>query len=160
MLYTNYYFDMDGVLCNLDKRFYEMTGIDTNTFHTFDKSEKERIKSDLFTYEFFRNLEPFQFMLDRLLLLKNADVHPVKILTATGHINVDEVKQAKRDWIAQHVGEIDIIFVDKVQNKGKILVGAVGHHHLFDDRVAAIDSWRAMDNFNPGLRATATLITM
>lgn len=160
MLYTNYYFDMDGVLCNLDKRFYEMTGIDTTAFHTFDKSEKERIKSDLFTYDFFRNLEPIQVMLDQLLTLKNADIHPVKILTATGHINVEDVKRAKKDWIAEHVGNIEIIFVDKVQNKGKILVGADGHHHLFDDRVAAIDSWRAMDKFNPGLRATATLITM
>ena len=159
-MHTNYYFDMDGVLCNLDKRFYEMTGIDSNAFHTFDKSEKERIKSDLFTYDFFRSFDPFSSMLHVLNEYRARENNIVRILTATGHINVEDVKRAKKDWIAEHVGNIEIIFVDKVQNKGKILVGALGHHHLFDDRQKAIDSWVAMNKNDLSLIATATLITM
>lgn len=159
-MHTNYYFDMDGVLCNLDKRLYEMTGIDSNAFHTFDKSEKERIKSDLFTYDFFRSFDPFSSMLQVLNEYRAKESNIVRILTATGHINVEEVKRAKKDWIAEHVGDIEIIFVDKVQNKGKILVGAAGHHHLFDDRQKAIDSWVAMNKNDMSLIATATLITM
>ena len=159
-MHTNYYFDMDGVLCNLDKRFYEMTGIDSNVFHTFDKSEKERIKSDLFTYDFFRSFDPFASMVQVLNEYRSQESSIVRILTATGHINVEEVKRAKKDWIAEHVGDIEIIFVDKVQNKGKILEGASGHHHLFDDRQKAIDSWVAMNKNDLSLIATATLITM
>ena len=90
-MHTNYYFDMDCVLCNLDKRFYEMTGIDSNAFHTFDKSEKERIKSDLFTYDFFRSFDPFSNMLQVLNEYRAQQSNIVRILTATGHINVEEV---------------------------------------------------------------------
>ena len=156
---TTFYFDMDGVLCNLEKSFVQCTSISIDKFQKFSKEEKDKIKQEVFTYDFFRSFEPHIKMVNAAMSAMREGI-PTKILTATGHINVDQVKAAKREWILKHLGDVEIIFVDKVQNKGSILHGLTDHHHLYDDRQAAIDSWLKMDDAHPGLIATATLVTM
>lgn len=152
-----YYFDMDGTICDLERSFVDRTGIPISSFSAMTKEEKGVIKKDLFTREFFASLQPLDAMLDTLHALHRSG-RLVKILTATGHNNVESVKAGKRDWVKQHIGDhIQIIFVDKIQHKGEILKSvAGGHHHLFDDRQAAIGLEAQKHNTN--IKVTATLV--
>ncbi len=155
-----YYFDMDGTICDLERSFVDRTGIPISTFSAMSKEEKDVIKKDLFTREFFASLHPLDAMLGALKALHHSG-RLVKILTATGHNNVNSVKAGKRDWVNEHIGDrVQIIFVDKVQHKGEILKSAVsGHHHLFDDRPAAIESWLEAQKHNKSIKVTATLVS-
>ena len=155
-----YYFDMDGTICDLERSFVDRTGIPISSFSAMTKEEKDVIKKDLFTREFFASLQPLDAMLDTLQCLHQSG-RLVKILTATGHNNVESVKAGKRDWVKQHIGDhVQIIFVDKVQYKGEILKSvAGGHHHLFDDRLVAIESWLEAQKHNKSIKVTATLVS-
>ena len=154
-----YYFDMDGTICDLERSFVDRTGIPISSFSAMSKEEKDVIKKELFTREFFASLQPLDAMLGVLNTLYCYG-RSVKILTATGHNNVNAVKAGKRDWIKKHVSDdVEIIFVDKVQHKGQILKSvADGHHHLFDDRPSAIESWLEAQKHNANIKVTATLV--
>lgn len=155
-----YYFDMDGTICDLERSVVDRTGIPISSFSAMTKDEKDVIKKDLFTREFFASLRPLDAMLDTLLALHHSG-RLVKILTATGHNNVESVKAGKRDWVKQYIGDrVQIIFVDKVQHKGEILKSvAAGHHHLFDDRRVAIESWLEAQKHSKSIKVTATLVS-
>jgi len=73
------------------------------------------------------------------MLADNIEV--ADILSASGWINADEVRRAKLDWIAEHVGEIEVKFVDKVEMKGEHVDSNIDVHILVDDRQKAIDAW-------------------
>ena len=73
------------------------------------------------------------------------------ILSAVGDSShVEEIKRAKTEWIREHIcKEIEILFVDKVENKYTKMVpsGDDVIHVLVDDREKAIDSWNAHGGF-------------
>ena len=62
-------------------------------------------------------------------------------MSASGRINRDEVIQAKRDWLMLHVGDINAMFVDKVEMKSERMDRSIVNNILIDDRQIAIDAW-------------------
>lgn len=144
------YFDMDGVLCDWVESFKRNCDIDLEVFQSLSKEEKFKIKETLFGYEFFRTMKPIEKGLDLFRTTKTGTDN-IFILSAVGDSShVEEIKRAKTEWIREHIcKEIEILFVDKVENKYTKMVpsGDDVIHVLVDDREKAIDSWNAHGGF-------------
>lgn len=136
-------FDMDGVLCDWVHAFESNCDIPLEVFNNMATAEKNAIKETLFTYDFFRNMRPIARGMQMLAAEMRAKLTEVDILSASGWINAEEVRRAKLDWIAEHIGEIDVKFVDKVEMKGQHVDANYSVHILVDDRQKAIDAWNA-----------------
>lgn len=138
---TKVNFDMDGVLCDWVHAFESNCDIPLEVFNTMATAEKNAIKESLFTYDFFRNMRPIAKGMQMLAAEMKAHSTDVCILSASGWINADEVRRAKLDWIAEHIGEIEVKFVDKVEMKGQHVDNSYFINILVDDRQKAIDAW-------------------
>lgn len=135
-----YYFDMDGVLADWVQQYNSVSDMPLEEFSALSREAREQVKIELFNYDFFYNMQPIQSGLD-LLLEKIEQGFDVCILSASGRINRDEVIQAKRDWLMLHVGDINAMFVDKVEMKSERMDRSIVNNILIDDRQIAIDAW-------------------
>ena len=137
---TKVSYDMDGVLCDWVHAFESNCDIPLEVFNTMATAEKNAIKETLFTYDFFRNMRPIAKGM-QMLASSIANEHAVDILSASGWINADEIRRAKLEWAAEHIGDIEVNFVDKVEMKGEHVDSSYATHILVDDRQKAIDAW-------------------
>lgn len=135
-----YYFDMDGVLADWVDQYNSVSDMPLSEFNSLSREDRELIKMDLFDYNFFYNMQPIQSGLD-LLNEKINQGFDVCILSASGRVNRDEVIRAKKDWILLHIGNINAMFVDKVEMKSQKMDQNIAENILIDDRQIAIDAW-------------------
>ena len=148
------YFDMDGVLCDWVKGFESLTDIKVVDFNLMTKETKNRIKQQYFTYELFYNLEPFLTTLEIVKLLLQTNVE-VKICTAVGYFNTEQIKQAKQEWVKKYLGDVGIVFVDKIENKYEAMSKDINFNdydvvNLFDDRDKAVDAFNKKCEYTQG----------
>lgn len=147
---TIIYFDMDGVLADFATRYIHQSYFKGSypslfQFSALDKSKKDEIKEELFTYDFFRNMPPLQKGLDLLKYYQSKYEHVV-ILSATSDISrAAEIEQAKRDWLKEHIGDIPAYFSKKAETKYETmeLFPSFTNHILVDDRDKSLDPWIA-----------------
>jgi len=85
------YVDMDGVLCQFKKKFYEEIIINPS------------IKFPQATYGFFANLEPHELMVALYKSLAEQKTLDVHILTAPSYLN-PLCYTEKRVWVEKHLG--------------------------------------------------------
>lgn len=136
---------MDGVLCDWVKGYESLENMPSlEELNNMPKTKKNKLKKTFYTYDFFKNLEPivkgFRLLAN---LIDNGD--EVCICTATGTINTEEVKRAKLDWVREYIGNVEVKFVDKVEQKSVHIEGDY-IHILIDDRQKAIDAWEKHSN--------------
>ena len=114
-------------------------------FSKLPKEEKDAIKEELFTYDFFRYMQPL-FKGIELLKYYQKNYPNVVILSAIGSSShSDEIERAKREWLEEHIGNITAHFVNKTEDKFNItkLYPSFSNHLLVDDRTKAVDPWIA-----------------
>lgn len=156
---TIVYFDMDGVIADFNLAYHDTNILRSKEerfpvmmeFSKLPSKQKDVIKEELFTYSFFRKMKPIQKGLDLLEYYRKKYDHVV-ILSAIGNTSkVIEIEQAKRDWLEEHVGNIESHFVNKTENKFEItkLYPEYQNHILIDDREKSIDPW--IDNGGIGI---------
>jgi ABC-type sugar transport system substrate-binding protein len=76
----------------------------------------------------------------------------IVILSAAGDSsNAEEIERAKREWIKEHIGDVEVHIVDKAENKFTVTkqYPQFQNHMLIDDRKKAIDPW--IDNGGIGI---------
>jgi phosphoglycolate phosphatase-like HAD superfamily hydrolase len=136
------YFDMDGVLCDWVEMFNCVAKVDLEEFNAMSKAEKFKMKEELFGYEFFREMKGIKKGLNMIkeFMISHENVF---ILSAVGDSShVDAIAKAKIEWIREYVcPKIEIMFVDKVENKHRMKKEGFDCHILVDDRERAIDAW-------------------
>ena len=131
---------MDGVLADWVDQYNSVSDMPLSEFNSLSREDRELIKMDLFDYNFFYNMQPIQSGLD-LLNEKINQGFDVCILSESGRVNHDEVIRAKKDWISLHIGNINAMFVDKVEMKSQKMDQNIAENILIDDRQIAIDAW-------------------
>ncbi len=137
------FFDLDGVLADWERAYKANCNIPLKTFSNMSKAEKNAVKEKLFDYLFFYEMRPITSGMDLYRSFVNAGV-PVAILSATGHINKDEVARAKIHWVADNLGgDVRLILVDKVEQKSQYVDPNYRTCILVDDRQKAVDAWEA-----------------
>lgn len=135
------YFDMDGVIADWEAAYNAVAPMPLEEFSALSREEREVIKRDLFTYEFFANMRPIDAGMDVVRAFMNRGLN-VTLLSATGHVNKAEVMRGKADFVERYFGDsIELMFVDKVEQKYERMIPEHTVHILFDDRQSAIDAW-------------------
>lgn len=136
------YFDMDGVLCDWVHMYNEVCDVELEVFNAMGKEEKYALKEEIFGYDFFRKMRPINKGVEMIkeCLEKYENVF---ILSAVGDSShVEEIAKAKVEWIRENICEkIEIMFVDKVENKHREMKEGFAEHILIDDRKKAIEAW-------------------
>lgn len=139
------YFDLDGVLANWVKAFEAKSPIALCEFNDMPRVERNKIKEDIYSYDFFRNLELIDEGLALLNYYKEMG-YDIFILSAAGDVKNEEIKKAKINWCKEFLPFIDedrILIVDRVVNKYKAAREEYERHFLIDDREKACDAWEA-----------------
>ena len=124
--------DMDGVLTDFDKKFYELTGIPPLQYKEYYSEQQfiNIINSDIF---FWKNLEP---MPDAMELWEYIKVCKPTILTKPSG-NIELCKKQKIDWVLERLGsDIKVVFS---HNKYKY---ATPESILIDNSENNINDWK------------------
>ena len=140
---TIIYFDMDGVLADFDLAYRQVMGVPVSEFSKLPCAKKDKIKEDIFSYDYFRNMKPIQKGLE-LLKFYQDHYETVVILSATSDTShKEEVERAKREWLQQHVGDIPAYFSERAEFKYQAmkLFPSFTSHVLIDDRLKSLDPW-------------------
>lgn len=136
-----YYFDMDGVIADWESAYNAVAPMPLEDFSALSREEREVIKRDLFNYEFFAKMSPLESGMSVLRAFIDQGLD-VTLLSATGHVNKSEVMRGKADFVEVYLGDsIELMFVDKVEQKHERMIEGYDIHVLFDDRQSAIDAW-------------------
>ena len=140
---TIIYFDMDGVLADFDLAYRQVMGVPVSEFSKLPCAKKDKIKEDIFSYDYFRNMKPIQKGLE-LLKFYQDHYETVVILSATSDTShKEEVERAKREWLQQHVGDIPAYFSERAEFKYQAmkLFPSFTSHVLIDDRLKSLEPW-------------------
>jgi len=125
------YCDMDGVLVNFDKGYFQLTGIDStedlpNNHMFWDPINKAG-------YDFWFNLE---WMPDRKRLWNYIKKHEPKILSAPSR--EEESRVAKYDWVYRELPDTHLILRSAKHKKDFATPTSI----LIDDRIDNVQGWR------------------
>ena len=137
MKITKIYVDMDGVLCDFEKRYNELYG----NINLHDRRTQFRPNfTDFINTRQFATLEPMPDFLTLKTYLDSLDI-PKQILSSTAYENVYEtIKEQKEEWLKEHgVNWPDPQFVPGKQNKYKF---AKPDTIIIDDTLSVIEDWR------------------
>ena len=129
---TNYkiYCDMDGVLVDFNKGYYELTGVDLEGRHLNDTNFWDPINKA--GYDFWINLE---WMSDGKKLWSYIEKYGPELLSAPSRQNDSRV--AKHDWVERELPGVHLILRSAKHKKDF----ASKNHILIDDRVDNIMDW-------------------
>jgi len=138
-IYRICYVDMDGVLANFSKGFYDLSGANADT--TPDP-EMWKIINDYGRDTFFSELPLMEGAMEMWDFIKNSFLN-VKILSALGKSDrVDnKTTKGKTAWLRHHLPDLlsdDIILVD---NKHKKRHYSRPHDIIIDDTLVVIQEW-------------------
>ena len=137
MKISKIYVDMDGVLCNFEKRYKELYG---------DISDRERRSTfrpnfaDFIATNQFSTLEPMPDFYTLKNYLDSVDI-PKQILSSTAYEETFEtISRQKKEWLHVHnVTWPDPIFVPGKRHKYKF---AQPDTIIIDDTLSVIEDWR------------------
>lgn len=127
------FFDMDGVLCNYDKRYKELYGELNSSERQFKETWPEFVLSKQFL--------SFEWMPGGQALLNFVEQYPVKIeiLSSTGGINFyDEIREQKEQWLIDNNINYRANIVPGKKYKSMF---AVAENVLIDDTKSVIDDF-------------------
>jgi phosphoglycolate phosphatase-like HAD superfamily hydrolase len=149
------YLDMDGVLCNFEKRYAELYEKTSD----LSKNKQKRLFKENF-YKFilqgqFRELEWMPGAEDMLALIKSYPIK-VEILTSSGGIHLyDEVREQKEEWLINH----DIFYrPNVVPGKKYKCMFASPEHIIIDDTLDVITNFNECGGV--GIHHTDAKLTM
>ena len=125
------YCDMDGVLVDFDKGYFELTGHKLDGIHRTDTNFWDPINDA--GYDFWINLE---WMADGKRLWKYIEKYNPKLLSAPSREEVSRV--AKHDWAHKELPGVHLILRSAKHKKDF----AAPNHILIDDRLDNIQGWR------------------
>jgi len=98
------YFDMDGVLCNFEKRYEELFG--ENPWKSRNNKHWSNNWVEFIESHQFESLQPMPGAFDMLAYVRNKDI-PIEILTSSGSLRMDIkyhnlVADQKAIWLKKH----------------------------------------------------------
>jgi hypothetical protein len=129
------YVDMDGVLCNFEKRYTERYGELT------DKSRRTTFRSnfdDFIKTKQFETLDPMPDFDHLVTFLNSLDI-PKEILSSTAYDEVyDDISAQKRVWLKEHSIKWPANFVPGKRHKYKF---ATPNSIIIDDTYSVIEDW-------------------
>lgn len=137
MKISKIYVDMDGVLCDFEKRYVELYG---EVPEQVRRSVFRTNFSDFILTKQFATLEPMKdfFILRAYLTILD---EPKQILSSTAYEEVyDTISQQKKEWLSNHdIYWPDPIFVPGKRHKYKY---AQPDAVIIDDTYSVIEDWR------------------
>lgn len=137
-------FDMDGVLVDWIAGYNDRYGdiMSINEFANLDEHMCHIIQENIFDYDFFFSMQPINDSISLLKKLKK-EGYNIEILSAVGNTTKSkDIERAKIDWIKKYVSkDLKCKFVDKVENKYKMIDCSYKHNVLIDDMSSAIHYW-------------------
>lgn len=128
------YLDMDGVICNFDKAFREISG---------SPDDRVRFKTAINDYKIFRHLEYMPDAEELLTHVRSIVDVDIEILTSMGTFDPflgKEVKRQKTNWLAERNINYPRNFVRSKVEKSKY---ATETSILIDDSIGCIDPFVA-----------------
>lgn len=133
------YVDMDGVLANFDKGFYEITGLDTDSVEdtqlwaAIEKHGKSKFFSELPWMP--GSQEMWKFITDNFL--------KVKILSALGKSDkIDrQTTQGKLAWLRHNIPSLQLDDIILVENKHRKRHYSKPGDIIIDDTAVVIQEW-------------------
>jgi FMN phosphatase YigB (HAD superfamily) len=125
------YCDMDGVLVDFDKGYFELTGHKLDGIHRTDTDFWDPINDA--GYDFWINLE---WMADGKRLWKYIEKYNPKLLSAPSREEVSRV--AKHDWAHKELPGVHLILRSAKHKKDFATPNSI----LIDDRLDNIQGWR------------------
>lgn len=132
------YLDMDGVICDFEKRYKEL-------FNIFPAEARNNREFDKFFDEFiagnnFATLEMMPDAMQLIVALRNA-LPPTQILSSTAsQKRYDSISKQKTEWLEKHDIDFQRNFVPGKQHKKKY---ARKDTLIIDDTESVINEWRA-----------------
>ena len=124
------YCDMDGVLTNFEKAYFNLTGVDLAGRHLNDKNFWDPINSA--GYEFWVNME---WMPDGKKLWSVISKYNPDLLSAPSRSNDSRV--GKFDWVQKELPGVPLI----LRSASRKREFAAPNHILIDDREDNINGW-------------------
>lgn len=131
------YVDMDGVLADFDKAFYEISGLNTDT--TSDEQLWSKIESHG-KVRFFAELPWMPGSEDMWRFITNNFLH-VKILSATGRDANGQAAKGKTMWLRHHLPHLKESDIILVPNKHKKRHYSKPGDIIIDDTPVVIQEW-------------------
>lgn len=125
------YCDMDGVLVNFDKGYFELTGHKLDGIHRTDTNFWDPINDA--GYDFWINLE---WMTDGKRLWKYIEKYNPKLLSAPSR--QEDSRVAKLDWAHKELPGVHLILRSAKHKKDFATPNSI----LIDDRLDNIQGWR------------------
>lgn len=132
------YLDMDGVICDFEKRYKEL-------FNILPSEARNNREFDKFFDEFIANgnfatLEMMPDAMQLIVALRNA-LPPTQILSSTAsQKRYDSISKQKTEWLEKHDIDFQRNFVPGKQHKKKY---ARKDTLIIDDTESVINEWRA-----------------
>jgi hypothetical protein len=124
------YCDMDGVLTNFNKAYFDLTGVDITGQHFNDKNFWDPINNA--GYDFWVNME---WMPDGNDLWKVISKYNPILLSAPSRNNDSRV--GKFDWVQRELPGVELI----LRSASRKREFAAPNHILIDDRADNIQGW-------------------
>jgi len=130
------YLDMDGVICDFNKRYQELYGMEPKRAEK--KKEFDKYFDHFIESQQFATLDPMPGMMLLIDFLRKAPV-PTHILSSTANEeSYDAISKQKMVWLQTHGITFNPIFVPGKEHKKKY---SKPDALIIDDTESVIDDW-------------------